>query len=169
MRRSTGGLATALILLAFTLAWPISRAEAWGSGSWGSYSGDSYGSWDGTNYGGTPTEAQCRVCHEDLKRFPLLKYRNPDKHHLLLGSKIPSPTIAPNGIPGQTYQCLSCHTGQQIGSSFQIDVVRNCLQCHPARTVTGSPRSENVHHRTDTYRQFRCSVCHSDWGGSWGR
>jgi hypothetical protein len=111
--------------------------------------------------GGDPviTEKDCRLCHEDLQRFPGLKNTNPDKHHLFLNKEIQQPTSAPYIASGSQYECLSCHSMAQTDDiSSQAFVIRNCLQCHPIEMVSGSPRTENVHHKLSSYR---CSDCHT--------
>ncbi|VAW48086.1 hypothetical protein MNBD_GAMMA04-535 [hydrothermal vent metagenome] len=107
-------------------------------------------------FDGPPTAPQCRNCHYDLERFPLLGLylglRNPDRHHLLIGTTIPprSRSKAPDALgandSGQPYQCLSCHklegidpiTGER-GETGITEPFRDCLQCHPAWIVTGPP------------------------------
>jgi hypothetical protein len=172
----TTAIFTATLLLSSVdaSAWGSSESSSYDGGTWGS-SGSSYSdtssgsSWDDGSsgsggWGGSLTEEDCRICHENLDRFPQLQDINPDKHHLLVGLEIPSSTIAPYGNPGENYECTSCHAVEQFNDVFQIAVERDCLQCHPIQTVTGSPRSENVHHMTETYRQRRCNDCHSILG-----
>ncbi len=162
---------TTAIFLAILLISTVD-ANAWGSSR--SYSSDgntwssSGSSWNDSSYGGwggSLTEEDCRRCHENLDRFPQLQDFNPDKHHLLVGLEIPWSTIAPYGVSGDYYECTSCHVVEQFNDvDFQINVERDCLECHPIQTVTGSPRSDNVHHMTETYRQRRCNDCHSILG-----
>ncbi len=115
-----------------------------------------------------PTEAECRLCHEDRDSFPLLTHTNPDKHHLLVDSVIEEPVIAPYGVAGEVYECVSCHALSWSDSlySYTVELTRDCLECHPVETITGNPRSDNVHHMTDTFDQFHCFACHSS-GGRW--
>lgn len=169
-------LAVPLVLIAVTLLFPAQKVFAWGSSSYGSgydsssryssgssYNGsnDTYGGW-----GGSLTEDDCRNCHEDLKRFPQLEDTNPDKHHILVGLNIPWWTVAPYGNSGEDYDCFSCHSVDQIDDSvFEIPVIRDCLECHPSRTVTGY--SGNVHHQTPTARARQCGACHG-WGSYGG-
>jgi hypothetical protein len=168
-------LIISVALFSAMLLFPVAKVYAWGSsdsrwddGYSGGSSDHSDSSWhDDTDggWGGSLTEDDCRNCHEDLDRFPQLVDTNPDKHHILVGLQIPSWSIAPYGIPGENYECLSCHSVEQTEDMlFEISVIRDCLQCHPIQTVTGSPRSENVHHMTETYRQRRCNDCHSILG-----
>ncbi len=104
-------------------------------------------------FDGPPTTPQCQNCHYDLERFPMLGLylglRNPDRHHLLIGTTIPpiSRSKAPDAIgaknEGETYNCFSCHllmpeTASALSEEFQIvEPFRDCLQCHPAWIVTG--------------------------------
>ncbi len=119
---------------------------------------------------GDVREEICRNCHEDLEALPMLKARNPDRHHLLIGTPIPSLSQskapdAPGGTPGEPYNCFSCHTLTWEGKG-DIQPFRDCLICHPVWRVTGSPmRGTNVHHETETFRQHDCWVCHSRTGG----
>jgi hypothetical protein len=111
--------------------------------------------------GGDPviTEKDCRLCHEDLQRFPRLKNTNPDKHHLFLNKDILQPTSAPYITSGYKYECFTCHSLAQTDDiALQAFVIRDCLQCHPIKMVSGSPRTENVHHKLSSYR---CSDCHT--------
>lgn len=120
---------------------------------------------------GPPTEEACRNCHEDLENFPMLERRNPDKHHLLVTTPIPpleesKAPDAPGGIPGENYECMACHeVDRDVESQAYILVpFRDCLLCHPESVVTGSPMmGTNVHHKTETFLQGDCQVCH---GGS---
>jgi len=169
-------LIISVALISSMLLFPAARLYAWGSSDrsgYNSYSGgtsDSSGSgWtDDTDggWGGSLTEDDCRNCHGDLDRFPQLIDTNPDKHHILLGLQIPSWTIAPDGMPGENYECLSCHTIDQTDDFvFQISVIRDCLQCHPIQTVTGY--RSNVHHQTPTAQARQCGACHG-WGWNGG-
>jgi hypothetical protein len=115
-------------------------------------------------FDGIPTETECRICHDDLDRFPMLEYPNGRLHHNLVGTVIPEPDEstapdAPGAVPGEFYGCLSCHyfeDGGSLSSSF-----RDCLQCHPVWIVTGPPGcGDNVHH--DTFGHSDCGICHSD-------
>ncbi len=112
--------------------------------------------WDSTS------ESDCRVCHEDLDRFPQLANSNPDKHHLLLGSQIQAPVIAPYASEGDTYECLSCHylIWSEATLSYIFEDFRDCLLCHPRNTVTGNLQSANIHHETQTFYSSTCSTCH---------
>ncbi len=120
---------------------------------------------------GDVREEICRNCHEDLEALPMLKIRNPDKHHLLI--KTPIPSLSQSKAPdapgatntGEPYNCLSCHTLIWEGKG-DIQPFRDCLICHPVWRVTGPPmRGNNVHHETETFRQRKCWTCHSRTGG----
>lgn len=126
-------------------------------------------------FDGEPTAVQCRNCHDNLAEFPMLKYRNPDKHHLLVGSIIPSisESKAPDAIgatnTGASYNCFSCHqlavVNPDTGERNITEPFRNCLECHPIWRVTGSPATrKNVHKETETTRQQKCYVCHRSRG-----
>lgn len=144
-------------------------------------------------FDGPPTAPQCRNCHYDLERFPMLGLnlgiRNPDRHHLLIGSIIPpiSRSKAPDAVgakdSGALYECFSCHVMKldlvTLENEF-IEPFRDCLQCHPAWIVTGGPggmggrggangtESEigNVHmDQNPLFLQRQCRVCHTRGGG----
>jgi len=91
---------------------------------------------------GIPTEADCRICHDDQDFNVLL-------HHNLIGTVIPEldeslAPDAPNAVPGELYECQSCHEGGHHPPPVDC---RDCLQCHPVWIVTGPPgRGDNVHH-----------------------
>lgn len=102
-------------------------------------------------------EADCRVCHgpnpppgvADIIDTTYL----PDRHHNLYGETIPSGTAAPNGTPGATYECVSCHNlvwdaGRQ---EYVFETFRDCTACHSG----GSP-----HHSTAQAQSGDCQTCH---------
>lgn len=66
----------------------------------------------------------CRSCHGTTGSV--------DKHHVLMGDIIPEDTVAPFGIPGEEYECLSCHrvVFNPITQDFEFEVVRECNACH---------------------------------------
>ena len=141
-------------------------------------------------FDGPPTAPQCRNCHYNLKRFPTLGLnlglRNPDRHHLLIGTVIPplNRSKAPDAIGakdvGALYNCFSCHlmlpaTAAPLNENFEIvEPFRNCLQCHPAWIVTGGPMGGmrggrggssgqigNVHmDQNPLFLQRNCQACH---------
>ena len=143
--------------------------SAWGSSGTSRDGSTSWSSWSYSDNGSSLSEDFCRRCHSDLDRFVFLKYENPDKHHLLVDKTIPRNSIAPNDTPGDLYECLTCHSVELVDNAFEMKVTRDCLKCHPINTVTGSPRSNNVHHFTKTYRYFSCNICHGVIGWGWGR
>ncbi len=114
-------------------------------------------------FGDSVTAEKCRVCHE--KRFekgdaPLaewLQVRNPDKHHLLVGTKVECPTGPPDARLGDVYDCTSCHrfSWSEETISYRFDTFRDCLYCHPVDTVTGPPMG-NRHPMMGR----PCNVCH---------
>jgi hypothetical protein len=63
-------------------------------------------------FDGMPTETECRICHDDLDRFPVLEYPNVDLHHNLFGTVIPEPSEstapdAPGAVLDEVYECVS--------------------------------------------------------------
>ncbi len=143
-------------------------------------------------FDGEPTAPQCRNCHYDLERFPLLGLhlglRNPDRHHLLIGTTIPprSRSKAPDAIgatnEGALYNCFSCHLIALDTETLEYTIVepfRDCLQCHPAWIVTGPPGGRggrrggnegeisNVHMTSEStlFNQRQCRACHNRGGG----
>ncbi|RJX27568.1 MAG: hypothetical protein C4531_13565 [Desulfurivibrio sp.] len=126
---------------------PASRAFG------GSYGGETGGD-------GLPVEADCRGCHEDLVRFPMLAATNVNKHHQLVGDPIVLTTAPPDVEPGEVYECLFCHPAvwdDEI-SVYRVSLFRDCLVCHPVETVSGPPRMQgsNRHHKLG----YSCGVCH---------
>ncbi len=101
------------------------------------------------------TELGCRACHEDPDI--VAPGTIPDRHHLLVGEIIPDPTAAPNGIPGETYECLACHEQQwDSGTSSYVFVnFRDCLLCHQQFAGQAS-----VHHITASAEAQDCKACH---------
>ncbi|MFH1215218.1 MAG: hypothetical protein V1706_01820 [Pseudomonadota bacterium] len=95
-------------------------------------------------YDGEPTEADCRMCHDNLSSFPMLLATNPDRHHAL------SP------------DCSSCHpfVWNDVLGADVVGFTGDCLECHDAVTVEGGPASANVHHETATFAARDCAVCH---------
>ncbi len=114
-------------------------------------------------FGSEITAVKCRVCHEKLFESgvtPLadwLEMRNPDKHHLKVGTPVTRTTGPPGAVLGDVYDCTSCHrfTWDAETSSYQFDIFRDCLYCHPPSTVDGPPMS-NRH----PMRGLPCNVCH---------
>ncbi len=146
-----------------------SNDSSWGSSGTSRDGSTSWSSWSYSDNGSSLSEDYCRRCHSDLDRFVFLKYENPDKHHLLVDNTMPINSIAPIDTTGDLYECLTCHSVETVDNTFVMKVTRDCLKCHPINTVTGSPRSNNVHHRTKTYRSFSCNICHGVIGWGWGR
>ncbi len=148
-------------------------------------------------FDGEPTAPQCRNCHYDLERFPMLGLnkgiKNPDRHHLLIGTAIPprSRSKAPDAIgainEGAPYTCFSCHLmilDTKTQEHTIVEPFRDCLQCHPAWIVTGPPGGmgmrgrrngngseiSNVHmDRNPLFLQRQCRACHNRGMGGEGR
>ncbi len=114
-------------------------------------------------FGSEVTEVKCRVCHEtrfNLGDSPIAEWlgtRNPDKHHLKVGTEVKCTTGPPGATLGDVYDCTSCHrfTWDEESVSYKFDVFRDCLYCHPASTVTGPPM-RNRH----PMRGRPCNACH---------
>jgi hypothetical protein len=92
----------------------------------------------------TQTEADCRQCHGNPEQFPENDVSILNRHHLLYGSIIPDPTVAPFGTPGNTFNCLDCHEETVVGEDINFIVERDCIVCH----VQGESET-SVHHRSD--------------------
>ena len=109
-----------------------------------------------------PTEQKCRNCHDNPELFPMTNISNPDRHHLLVGKRIAYPSVAPNDSAQGVYECLTCHTlSTDPSNNFVIEPFRDCFKCHPVKTVTESPGSQNVHHLTDFIDTHNsCKFCH---------
>jgi hypothetical protein len=70
-------------------------------------------------------ERDCRACHDR------------DRHHPLYSAATSHPTDAPDGIPGEPYVCLSCHTLDTSTGSNEFAIERDCRVCHqPTSAVT---------------------------------
>jgi mono/diheme cytochrome c family protein len=117
-------------------------------------------------FNGAPSTDQCQKCHGDGENFPhpLLQEPNMNKHHFRIGTPIEGlangrhDSVAPGDISSGEYGCLSCHG---VDGKFVATVVRDCLNCHLASSVTGHPRrGSNVHHSTDAFYKRDCSACH---------
>jgi hypothetical protein len=95
-------------------------------------------------------EADCRVCHGDS---------NVDRHHLLMDTVVPDPTSAPNGTPGDLFECLTCHTliWNPDLQAYEFDEFRDCLVCH-----SQIPGQASVHHLSSTAQGRHCVACHGD-------
>jgi len=93
---------------------------------------------------GNQNQTTCRACHD------ITPPENVDRHHVLMNTVIPDPTVAPNGTPGENYGCLSCHNTNLDPIEFIVE--RDCLQCH-----TSSP-----HHETAAAVGGDCKSCHGD-------
>lgn len=99
-----------------------------------------------TIYDGVPTEAECRICHDDLINFPMLSVTNVEKHHALISDSV---------------ACLSCHSiWDEDLQDYVFYFSSDCLECHELSTIEGTPGSFNVHHQTATFAARDCRACH---------
>ncbi len=93
--------------------------------------------------------AVCLECHDSGV---------PNRHHLLYGKDLPSPSIVLNpdadgdGTPDTKYSCFSCHNQTVVDGVVKFEVERVCQVCHG----TNSP-----HHRTAAAVNRHCSECHA--------
>ena len=128
-------------------------------------------------FNGAPTEDQCRLCHGDnaTQPHPVLQTVNADRHHALVGKPIEGlyygwhDTVAPGDVSRGEYHCLTCHLTEYSEETGEMGVVlvNDCLQCHPAWSVTGMPmRGSNVHHATESFQRRQCRNCHGFLSGS---
>ncbi len=115
-------------------------------------------------------EPECRQCHVGQGGTPptgvpidpiQISQGNVNRHHLLIGTIIPDPTLLDSatptnpttrdsnsdGIADTNYDCLNCHQVLQ-GGTFAI--FRDCTVCHE-----GSP-----HHTTVAAQGGDCVACH---------
>ncbi len=93
---------------------------------------------------GSATEEDCRGCHGDTLA---------NTHHLLYGSAVKDPSMAPNPDPAGIYTCLSCHD-----ETFTPE--RDCTECHKT-DVAG------IHHGSTLASSGNCQFCHGyvvKWG-----
>ncbi len=102
-------------------------------------------------------EAGCRFCHEDPNVTG--DTSNVDRHHLRMGTIVPDPNSAPNGDPGDTFECLTCHTlvWNPVLMAYEFAEFRDCLACHAQ-----IPGQASVHHLTATAQSRHCVACHGD-------
>jgi hypothetical protein len=84
-----------------------------------------------------------------------------DRHHLLYGTVIPSPTDAPYGTPGELYVCLSCHAVDTSSGSNQFLIERDCQVCHHPDPHLKAGESFLVPHRWHVDEgNAECVDCH---------
>jgi len=111
------------------------------------------------------TAPVCRNCHNQNPPtgIPVDSTYLPDRHHLNVGTTIPSDSDAPNpdpdgdGVPNTQYECLSCHSLTWNASTFTYDLVQNfrdCLNCH------NQSNEATVHHKTQLAADQNCKACH---------
>lgn len=110
-------------------------------------------------------EPVCRTCHNQTPPvgIPVNPTYLPNRHHLKVGTVIPSTSDRPNpdsngdGVPDTTYACLSCHAvvWDPVGLVFALaQNFRNCMNCH---TQT---QEATVHHLTPLAAAQKCNACH---------
>jgi hypothetical protein len=131
--------AWASLLAAFHLfACPL----GWASGGWMTDGGVTGGD-------GLPTEADCRSCHEDLLKFPMLQEANVNKHHRLWAARLfwplprpkwswvrymnVSPAIPPSGMPNSRATRLPC-----TGTAWSATRLKRCPARRGCRAATGT-------------------------------
>ena len=81
-----------------------------------------------------------------------------DRHHARVDTIVQDPTQSPNGVPGELYDCLSCHFVEWNPTTFSYDIVDNftdCLNCH-----TQIVNQASVHHLTAPAQALNCQHCH---------
>lgn len=101
------------------------------------------------------TEPECRACHNQNPPdgIPVNPTYLPDRHHLLVGTLIPTPTVVPNrdadgdGLNDTTFKCLNCHSMVWDGSAWVMDQnFRDCMSCH--HQLYGDHHGWSPHHST---------------------
>ncbi|WP_305044603.1 hypothetical protein [Geoalkalibacter sp.] len=106
-------------------------------------------------------ENDCRACHgpNPPQGVPVDLTLLKERHHNLAGLDpitqlaeiIPQGTVAPYGIAGEHYGCLSCHSVEPADGNYAVSVIRDCTVCHD----TASP-----HHLSPQAQAGNCQACH---------
>lgn len=115
------------------------------------------------------SETGCRSCHNQAPPIAAVDPTYlPDRHHLVVGTRIPStsdvPTADANG-DGQTdtvYGCYNCHESiyDAATMSYALDPdFRDCTLCHKQTGTSGG----TVHHRSTLARAGDCAACHGSF------
>ncbi len=111
---------------------------------------------------GNLAEADCRACHNQNPPIAAVDPTYlPDRHHLLVGLPVPSPTASPNPADAAgNYECLTCHSSvfNPVTFAFELQVFRDCLFCH-----SQSAGQETVHHATTLAQTQDCKACHGSF------
>jgi len=115
---------------------------------------------------------ECKSCHYDYENLDPLTTSNPNKHHVLIGTKIKTMEdwetagewpyqTAPNHNTDADgfYDCLTCHLNSKNEEGRLVPAERNCLNCHVLTTVANNVPG-NRHHATETAVTGQCVVCH---------
>jgi hypothetical protein len=143
----SGGFLLQVAALVFVTAAESGAGQQYGGGSAGG----------GMSLFDTPSEAACRVCHDDLYRYPTLKVLNREKHHQFVGQPVVLPTAPVGATLSGIYECNSCHQITQTTAGSAMSPFRDCLYCHKVTTVTGSQSTgTNRHH----FMWLDCAMCH---------
>lgn len=112
--------------------------------------------------------ADCRNCHSPTPppNIPVDPTSLVDRHHLLVQQAvIPDGTAAPGGVPGQLYQCQSCHVLRFNPTTRFFEFTQNhrdCLACHRAITDPQGNVVGTVHHATPRAQGGDCVGCHGN-------
>ena len=134
-------------------------------------------------------ETDCRFCHENPEQFPVDDVSVPDRHHLLYGSTVTAGTCSVSGsfcqpnagidcpesyeaclnpsaapfppLPGETFNCFSCHDLDCGTGICEIIIYRDCTFCHH-QFIDSSAVDITVHHITSAAQGGDCVSCHGD-------
>lgn len=114
-------------------------------------------------------EAGCRSCHNQNPPITAVDPTYlPDRHHLVVGTAIPTLTDVPykdsdgNGQADTVYGCYNCHksTYNPVTMSYVLDPnFRDCALCHQQTGSSGG----TVHHRGTLAQAGDCAACHGSF------
>jgi hypothetical protein len=108
----------------------------------------------------------CRWCHNQNPPapYPVDATYLPDRHHLLVGTTIPSPSDVPkpdadgDGNPDVNYDCLNCHNvvwNPTLGTYEIVEDFRDCTSCH-----VQDDGELSKHHAIAEAQAGDCEYCH---------